>query len=107
MFKLASIVTSISLLAAASASAAPSMPEALTTTSSLHHPASDYPTAGSAAEAVVLPPATLGTVTGAINWGKVGCWTAVVVVGVSASAASGGGAAAASIALAGVCLILF
>ncbi len=66
-----------------------------------------HPPVAGAAETVVLSPATLGTVTGAINWAKIGCWTTVVAVGVSASAASGGAAAAASIALAGVCLVLF
>ncbi len=66
-----------------------------------------HPPVGGAAETVVLSPATLGAVTGAINWGKVACWTTVVVVGVSAAAASGGAAAAATIVLAATCLAFF
>ena len=76
-------------------------------TPSLHHPAPDDPAGGSAAEAVVLPTATLDAVTGTLNWGKIACWTGVVVVAVSASGASPAVGAAASGALAIVCLAIY
>ncbi len=60
------------------------------------------------AEAVVLQTATLDAVTGAINWGKVACWTGVVGVAVGASlVGSPGLGAGASAAMAIACLSIY
>lgn len=69
--------------------------------------ASNGSAAGSPAEAVVLPTATLDAVTGAVNWRKVACWTGVVGVAVGASlVGSPGLGAGMSAAMAVACLAL-
>ncbi len=77
-------------------------------TPSAQHSVPPGPAGESPAEAVVLPTGTLDAVTGAFNWGKFACWTAVVTVAVGASLAGSpavGGAASAGLAV--VCLILY
>lgn len=74
---------------------------------SLHHPISPSPASGAPTEALVLPTATLGAVTGAVNWRKVACWTGVVGVAVGASlVGSPGLGAGLSAAMAVACLAL-
>ena len=74
-------------------------------TSSLHHTASHDSASASPVEVAVLTTATLETVTGAINWRKVACWSGVVALAVGASVAGSPGiGAVASAALAIGCL---